>query len=67
LTFRNYKFNPITVAQDLKKIFVQNNLERTAMDALYDKETDFHRDSVNQEKWNKRIAKELSLPQEYTN
>ncbi len=30
------------------------------MDALYDKETDFHRDSINQEKWNKKIAEELS-------
>lgn len=58
--FKNYKFNSATVTQDIKKIFSQIKQERAAMDALYDKETDFHRDSINQEKWNKKIAEELS-------
>lgn len=67
VAFKNYKFNPTTVAQDLKKIFTQIKLERAALDNLYDKETDFHRDSVNQEKWNKKIAEELSRLPENSN
>ena len=34
----------------------QINLERTAMNSLYDKETDFHLNEANQIKWNKKIA-----------
>jgi len=62
--FKNYKFNPATVVQDLKNIFAQIKMERGKMDDLYDKETDFHRNSINQEKWNKKIKQELSrLPE----
>ena len=60
MAFEEYKFNPVTVKQDAKKIFNQIKLERTAMDSLYDKETDFHRNDANQAIWNKKIANLLS-------
>lgn len=64
MAFKNYKFNPPTVVEDLRKIFAQIKMERAAMDASYDKETDYHRNSINQEKWNKKIGQELSrLPE----
>jgi hypothetical protein len=54
-------FDKQTVEQDLNIIFTRNHLARAAMDARYDKETDFHRDRANQELWNEKLESELSV------
>lgn len=64
--FQKYKYDPVSVEQDLNNIFTKNYLERAAMDAQYDKETDFHRDHGNQELWNKKLESELSIPAKTT-
>lgn len=58
--FAEYKFNYTTVAKDIDKLFLLNKQERSKMDNLYDKETDFSRNRKQQLLWNKKIGMELN-------
>lgn len=62
-----YKLNATTIKEDIKKIAAQINMEKAAMDNLYDTETDFHRNDINQTKWNKKIGTELFILNKYAN
>lgn len=46
--FKSYKFNTVTVRQDLRTIFDRIVKERDLKDKLYDKETDFSRNKQAQ-------------------
>jgi hypothetical protein len=63
--FAEYKFNAQTVGKDIDKLFILNRQERTKMDILYDKETDFSRNRKQQLLWNKKIKVELDTLQKY--
>jgi hypothetical protein len=58
--FAEYKFNAQTVGKDIDKLFILNKQERTAMDALYDKETNHSQNKQQQILWNKKIKTELN-------
>jgi predicted secreted Zn-dependent protease len=63
--FVGYKFNAQTVGKDIDHLFILNRQERTQMDMLYDKETDFSRNRKQQLLWNKKIKAELGTLQKY--
>lgn len=57
---KEYKFNAKTVGQDINGIYENMmNLHRQAQ-TLYDKETDYSRNSVHQEDWLKKIQQQLT-------
>jgi hypothetical protein len=58
--FTEYKFNTQTVGNDINKLFILNKEERTAMDALYDKETNHSQNRQQQLLWNIKIKAELN-------
>lgn len=64
---KEYRFNAQTVNQDVMDIY-QNmmNLHRQAQ-TLYDKETDFSRNKVNQDDWLKKINQQLNELKQYAN
>lgn len=64
-TISEYKFNYPTVGKDINKLFVLNKQERSKMDTLYDKETDFSRNRSQQTPWNKKIKLELDKLRKY--
>lgn len=57
--FAGYNFNYPTVGKDIDNLFLTYKLERTNLDNLYDKETDFSRNRKMQQYWNEKIAQEL--------
>lgn len=63
--FAEYKFNTQTVGKDIDKLFILNRQERTEMDILYDKETDFSRNRKQQLIWNKKIKVQLDNLKKY--
>jgi hypothetical protein len=64
-SFSGYKFKYHTVGIDIDKLFLLNKQERAKMDTLYDEETDFSRNSINQARWNKKIEIELKKIKKY--
>ena len=64
--YAEYKFNAQTVGKDIDNLFILNRKERTNMDILYDKETDFSRNRKQQLFWNKKIKDELDNLLRYT-
>jgi len=56
--FSEYKFNYQTIGVDVEKIFAHSKMERTKMDLLYDKETNYSKNRKQQLLWNKRIKAE---------
>lgn len=64
--FSEYKFNYKTVGTDIEKIFVVNKKERTRVDLLYDKETNFSKNSKKQFYWNNKIKAELLKLKKYS-
>jgi hypothetical protein len=62
----SYQFNSPTINHEFKNMANQIKKEETVMDSMYEKQTDYHRDSTNQIKWNRQIANELTLLQEYS-
>ena len=54
-------YNPYTVREDIRKIFMDVMKERTKMDNEYDKETEFSRHKSQQSRWSTRIREELRL------
>lgn len=63
--FAGYKFNAQTVGKDIDQLFILNRQERTEMDMLYDKETDFSRNRKQQLLWIKKIKADLDTLQKY--
>jgi len=61
-----YKFNYKTVGKSIDNLFLLNKMERTKMDTLYDKETDFSRNRKQQLIWGKKIETELNKLKKYT-
>ena len=64
--FSEYKFNYPTIGKDIDNLFLLNKQERTKMDNLYDKETDFSRNRKQQLLWIKKLKTELNKLQKYT-
>jgi hypothetical protein len=64
--FAEYKFNAQSIGKDINTLFILNKQERTKMDILYDRETDFSRNRKQQLLWNKKIKAELDDLKKYT-
>jgi len=62
---KQYKLNHSTIKQDIKNTYNRIIEQMDKTDALYDKETDFHRNATQQQKWNKLIAAELERLKDY--
>lgn len=60
-----YKFNARTVGKDVNNIYDSLMAEHHAAQNLYDQETDYSRNKVKQEEWQKKIADELKSLQAF--
>jgi len=56
---KGYKFNAKTVSNDVNKIYDSLMTAHHQAQNLYDQETDYSRNKVKQEEWQKKIADEL--------
>lgn len=57
--FSEYKFNPKTIEADYNRIYSKTTSDRTSMNKLYDKETNFSRNITRQLYWSNKIKTEL--------
>jgi hypothetical protein len=56
---KGYKFNANTVSRDVNAIYDSLMNVHHGAQNLYDQETDYSRNKVKQEEWQKKIADEL--------
>lgn len=54
-------YNPNTVKEDIREIFMEVMQERTEMDNEYDKETNFSRHESQQDRWLSKIREKLRV------
>jgi hypothetical protein len=60
-----YKFNARTVSNDVNKIYDSLMTAHHEAQNIYDQETDYSRNKVKQEEWQKKIADELKSLQAF--
>lgn len=64
---KGYKFNARTVSNDVNKIYDSLMTAHHEAQNIYDQETDYSRNKVKQEEWQKKIADELKGLQQFSN
>jgi hypothetical protein len=62
---KGYKFNAKSVSDDVNKIYDSLMNVHHAAQNLYDQETDYSRNKVKQEEWQKKIADDLKALQQF--